>query len=235
MPKAKILIVNSNRDTVDLVRNLLVREGYQVLSAPTGEEALSVASRTSPDLVILDLMLPDTSGLEVCRFLKDNPSSAHVRIIMLTAVDNGDEIATALELGADDYVTKPFSSPVLISRIKAVLRRVPVGGATRTSMIKRRDLSIDLARHAVRLHGEALDLTATEFKLLHFLSARPGWVYSREQIINAVRGTDYPVTERSVDVQVVGLRKKLGYAGNLIETVRGVGYRFKDMPTERDG
>jgi two-component system phosphate regulon response regulator PhoB len=178
--------------------------------------------------VVLDLMLPGVDGLEVCRLLKADPSTQGIPVVMLTAKGEESDIVVGLELGADDYITKPFSPKVLLARLRAVLRRKGREENRDTAVLTRKELSIDPGKHEVVLAGEKLDLTATEFRVLHFLARRPGWVFTRQQIVDAVKGEDYPVTERSVDVQMVGLRKKLGEYADYIETVRGIGYRFKE-------
>jgi len=228
MAKETILIVEDEEDIQELVRYNLSKEGYRVTTVSTGEEGFRAAKNNPPDFVLLDLMLPGLDGLEVCRLLKGDSKSAHIPIVMLTAKGEEADIVTGLELGADDYVTKPFSPRVLIARLRAVLRRKGRDMATESSPVKVHDLVIHPGRHEVLLRGKPVELTYTEFKLLHLLAKRPGWVYTRQQIVDAVKGEDYPVTDRSVDVQVVGLRKKLGDAGSYIETVRGVGYRFKE-------
>ena len=181
-----------------------------------------------PDLIILDLMLPNVDGLDVCKELKKNSQTQHIPIIMLTAKTEEADVVTGLELGADDYVTKPFSPRVLVARVRAVLRRKTYGLDNKSEPLSIHEIIIHPGRHEVLVDGESVDLTFTEFNILQFLAKRPGWVFTRYQIVDAVRGDDYPVTERSVDVQIVGLRKKLGDYGHYIETVRGVGYRFKE-------
>jgi len=228
MAKEKILIVDDEEDILELVRYNLAREGYRIICVASGEEALIKARDESPDVILLDLMLPGLDGLDVCRRLRSNPATADTPIVMLTAKGEDADIVTGLELGADDYVTKPFSPRVLLARIKAVLRRRQQKEEDETSVVRIHDITVNPARHEVLLKGRPIELTATEFRILHFMARRPGWVFSRDQIINAIRGGDYPVTERSVDVQIVGLRKKLGIAGTWIETVRGVGYRIKE-------
>ena len=228
MSKGEILAVDDEADIRELVDYNLTKEGYQVQTVATGEDALTAVKARPPDLVVLDLMLPGLDGLDVCRLLKTDPNTAKVPIVMLTAKGEDADIVAGLELGADDYITKPFSPRVLIARIKAVLRRNRESEADTSATVKVHDLHIDPARHEVRVAGEPVTLTATQFAILIFMAQRPGWVFTRSQIINAVKGEDYPVTERSVDVQIVGLRKKLGASGDLIETVRGVGYRFRD-------
>ena len=229
MPKGRILVVDDEPDIVELVRYNLAKEGYQVRTVLSGEKALADADEGLPDLIVLDLMLPGVDGLDVCRKLKQNPRTAHIPIIMLTAKGEDADIVTGLELGAEDYVTKPFSPRVLMAMVRTVLRRrrrEEEEGSLEPIMVH--NMKIDPARHEVLLDDRSVELTASEFKILSFLARRPGWVFSREQIISAVKGQDYPVTDRSVDVQIVGLRKKLGDAGDFIETVRGVGYRFRE-------
>ena len=223
-----VLVVEDEEDILELLRYNLNREGYRVIGAGSGEEALSRAVSDSPDLVVLDLMLPGTGGLDVCRSLKSNPLTRCIPVVILTARGEEADIVTGLELGADDYITKPFSPRVLTARLKAVLRRREKEPAGDVSTIKIHDLVIHPGRHEVLLKNEPLKLTLTEFRILHFLARRPGWVFTRCQIVDAVHGEDYPVTDRSIDFQIVGLRKKLGPAGVYIETVRGVGYRFKE-------
>lgn len=224
----KILAVDDEEDILELLTFNLTREGYQVVSAATGEAALKAVSGDMPDLIILDLMLPGIDGLEVARRLKNDPSAKNIPIIMLTAKGEEADIVTGLELGADDYITKPFSPRILAARVKAVLRRDAKDALDESSVIHIHDIVIHPGRHEVTVQGKPVRLTYTEFGILQYLAARPGWVFTRAQIVDAVRGDDYFVTDRSVDVQIVGLRKKLGTAGKSIETVRGVGYRFKE-------
>jgi len=226
MSKEKILVVDDEEDILELVRYNLVREGYVVLCALSGEDALRTAVAEPVDLVVLDLMLPGIDGLEVARRLKQNNDTKDTPIVMLTAKGEEADVVSGLELGADDYVTKPFSPRILIARIKAVIRRRSGDTEPENEVLNVRELSIHPGRRHVTAAGKPLDLTYTEFQVLYFLARRPGWVFTRSQIVDAVRGDDYPVTDRSVDVQIVGLRKKLGPLGKYIETVRGVGYRF---------
>lgn len=227
MAKERILVVDDEEDLLELICYNLTKEGYRVARAATGEDAMREARANPPDLIVLDLLLPNIDGLEVCKLLKHDTRTKHVPIVMLTAKGEEADMVTGLELGADDYITKPFSPRVLIARIKAVLRR-PQESAGPDVALRVRELIIHPGRHEVLAAGQPLSLTLTEFRLLHFLAQRPGWAFSRSQIVDAVKGDDYPVTERSVDVQVAGLRKKLGEFGDYIETVRGVGYRFKE-------
>ena len=227
-PLHRILVVDDEDDLLELVGYNLTKEGYQVECVASGEEALQSARRQPPDLIVLDLMLPAVDGLEVCRRLKANSKTRDIPIVMLTAKSEEGDMIAGLDCGADDYVGKPFSPRVLNARIKAILRRKEAERqANMEFTIEVHDLSIHPGRHEVTLAGKPLELTYTEFALLEFLAKRPGWAYTRTQIVDAVRGEDYPVTERSVDVQVAGLRKKLGNFGSYIETVRGVGYRFR--------
>ncbi len=230
MAKERILVVDDEEDILELVRYNLAREGFSVSTAATGEAGLALAREAIPDLIVLDLMLPGVGGLDVARALKQDSATRRMAIVMLSARGEEADIVAGLELGADDYVTKPFSPRVLVARVRSVLRRKsgePATGADAGS-VAIHELAIHPGRHEAILAGEKLSLTSTEFALLLFLARRPGWVYTRNQIVDAVHGDDYPVTERSVDVQVAGLRKKMGARGDCIETVRGVGYRFKE-------
>ncbi len=194
----------------------------------TGEDAIRKARAEAPELLLLDLMLPGVDGLEVCRVLKNDDRTSHIPILMLTAKGEEADIVIGLELGADDYMTKPFSPRILLARVRALLRRKAKETTEDTEMVQRHDLVIHPGRHEVLARGEPVELTHTELRLLHFLARRPGWVFTRNQIIDEVHGEDYAVTDRSVDVFIAGLRKKLGDSGRYIETVRGVGYRFKE-------
>ena len=230
MAKEKILVVDDEEDILELVRFNLAKEGYAVTCAETGEKALAAAGEIRPDLIVLDLMLPGMDGLDVARHLKSEPATRSIPIIMLTAKGEEADIVTGLELGADDYITKPFSPRILQARVKAVIRRHSRPDAKPDETIGVHDLVIHFGRREVICADRRLDLTYSEFQILSVLARRPGWVFTRGQIVDAVRGDDYPVTDRSVDVQIVGLRKKLGDRGHYIETVRGVGYRFKEEP-----
>ncbi len=228
MDKETIMVVEDEEDILELVRYNLTKEGYQVVGISSGEDGLKKARSDLPDLVLLDLMLPCVNGLDVCKLLKHDPKTQHIPIIMLTSKGEEADIVVGLESGADDYITKPFSPKVLASRIRAVLRRKTTDTTTETSTIKIHDLIVHPGRHEVLVEGKPVELTFSEFNILLFLVRKPGWVFTRYQIVDAVHGDDYPVTERSVDFQIVGLRKKLCFAGKYIETVRGVGYRFKE-------
>lgn len=228
MDKETILVVDDEEDILELVRFNLNREGFSIICATTGEEAWKILKDNRIDLLVLDLMLPGMDGLELTRRLKNGPQTQKIPIIMLSAKGEEADIVTGLELGADDYVTKPFSPRVLIARVRAVLRRRLPAPEAEDEVLEIYDLVIHPGRRAVTVNDAPVDLTYTEFQVLFFLAKRPGWVFTRTQIVDAVRGDDYPVTDRSVDVQIVGLRKRLGTSGQYIETVRGVGYRFKE-------
>jgi two-component system phosphate regulon response regulator PhoB len=228
MAHERILVVEDEEEILELLRYNLEKQGFRVACASTGEQALKMARSDVPELVVLDLMLPGVDGMEVCRNLKRDPATQAVPIVMLTAKGGEADVVAGLEIGADDYVTKPFSPRVLIARIRAVLRRMTAEPLSDDATIRAGDLVIHPGRHEVTVAGEAVELTATEFRVLRVLARRPGWVCTRDQIASLVHGGDQIVTDRSVDVQIVGLRKKLGAAGHNIETVRGVGYRFQE-------
>jgi two-component system phosphate regulon response regulator PhoB len=232
MGKITILVVEDEAAIQQLVSYNLIKAGFHVTCADNGEEALECLLQENIDCVLLDLMLPGMSGLEVCETIrrKSEKNGRYIPIVMLTAKGEEEDIVEGLEYGADDYVTKPFSPKVLIARIKAVLRR----GYERQKQeeddqgtIVVGELEINKGRHEVMLQGELLHLTMTEFGILALLASKPGWVFSRQQIIDSVRGYDFLITPRAIDVQIFGLRKKMGDFGTLVETVRGVGYRFK--------
>ncbi len=228
MSAKRILVIEDEEDILELVKYNLAREGYEVKGARRGFEGLQIAQIELPDLIILDLMLPEMNGLDICRSLKAKKRTADIPIIMLTAKTEEADIVLGLELGADDYITKPFSPRVLVARIKAVLRRKEKSDTMEEKVIKIHCLTIDPMRHEVLIDNKPVNLTFSEFKVLQVLASQPGRVFTRYQIVDAVHGEDYSVTERAVDVQIVGLRKKLGKAGKYIETVRGIGYRLKD-------
>ena len=229
MSKETILIVDDEEDIIELIKYNLKNEGYAILTATTGEQAIKIAKNARPDLVVLDLMLPGIDGLEVTRHLKKNDDTMDIPIVMVTAKGEESDVVTGLELGANDYLSKPFSPRELTARIRAILRRRRKSIPGAPPRIKQEgDMIIDRAKHVVTLGGEVIDLTLSEFDLLSFLADKKGWVFTRGQIVDAIRGENYAVTERSVDVIVVGLRKKLKHYASQIETVRGVGYRFKE-------
>jgi len=230
MSKEKILIVDDEEDILELVRFNLEKEGYRVESATNGESAIKKVKKDLYDLMILDLMMEGIDGFDVARELKSDSELKKLPIIMLTAKNDETDVVTGLELGADDYISKPFSPKILIARVRAVLRRkiLDEDADTVPANIMSHDIEVDPVRYRVSAGGKDVTLTHSEFMLLHFLIKRPGWVFTRNQIVDAIRGDNYAVTERSIDVQVVGLRKKLGKFGKLIETVRGIGYRFRE-------
>ena len=228
MSREHILIVEDEEDILELIRYNLSKNGFRITGVLSGEDALKKVSKESFDLVVLDIMLPGMDGLDVCRALKKNEKTQHIPIIMLTAKGEESDVVTGLELGADDYIVKPFSPKILISRIKTVLRRKSAEPLDDSQPLAIHDLEIHPGRRQVLFRKKPVELTNMEFQVLHFLARKPGWVFSRYQIVEGVRGDDYPVTDRAIDVMIVGLRKKLGEAGAYVETVRGVGYRFKD-------
>ena len=231
MSKETILIVDDEEDIIELIQYNLKSEGYDILSATTGEQAIKIAKQTRPDLMVLDLMLPGIDGLEVTQYLRSNDETRDIPIVMLTAKGEESDIVTGLEMGANDYISKPFSPRELTARVRGILRRrrkssteIPAPGSVRQVG----DMVIDRGKHRVTIDGDALDLTLSEFELLAFLSEKKGWVFTRSQIVDAIHGENYAVTDRSIDVIIVGLRKKLKQYATHIQTVRGVGYRFKE-------
>ena len=231
MGKANILVVEDDMDIQQLVSYHLIRAGYNVSCADSGEQGLQLLAEEKFSAMILDLMLPGKNGMEVCTDIREDPQNQHLPVIMLTALGEEDDIVSGLAGGADDYVTKPFSPKVLMARVEAVLRRDidrRKNDADAEEVISIHNLRITPRRHEVLVGEEPVQLTTTEFTILLLLARRPGWVFSRQQIIDQVRGYDYSVTPRAVDVQIFGLRKKLGGTGKNIETVRGIGYRLKE-------
>jgi DNA-binding response OmpR family regulator len=235
-PKRRILVVDDERDIVDLVRYNLAKNGYDVLSAGDGQEALQLAQKELPNLIVLDLMLPGLHGTEVARRLKGDLKTAHIPIIMLSAKGEETDIVVGLTLGADDYVTKPFSIKVLLARLATVLRRAESTTSAGDSgpALKAGPLSIDTAKHEVTVDGESIKLTLTEFKLLTALVNSRGRVLTRDQLMDKAMGTDVFVTDRAIDVHITAIRKKLGKANWLVHTVRGVGYRLRESAEEGD-
>jgi len=226
--KKHVLVIDDEPEILQLVEYHLLKAGYACTCAATGHDGLAHAKSLLPDLVLLDLMLPGVDGLQVCGLLKSHLKTRDMPIVMLTAKGAESDIVRGLEAGADDYVTKPFSPKVLLARIGAVLRRQPKNLQDESPVLHIHDLSIHPGRHEAVVKGRPLDLTHTEFGILHFLAQRPGWVFTRAQIVDALHGPGYPVTDRVVDVQIVAIRKKLGDCSAYIETVRGVGYRFRE-------
>jgi two-component system alkaline phosphatase synthesis response regulator PhoP len=227
MSKGIILVIDDEEDLIELVRYNLNKEGFEVIGAGDGESGLRQARQNKPDVIIIDLMLPGMDGLEVCRLLRSGDETAHIPLVMLTAKGSESDRVVGLELGADDYITKPFSPRELAARIKALLRRTRGFGQNR-SLIRRGEISIDLNSHEVSCQGEAVELTATEYRLLQFMASHPGHVFSRNSIIENVLGRNVTVLDRTIDVHVMSLRRKLGECGEWIETIRGFGYRFRE-------
>lgn len=225
--KAKILVVEDEPDIREILRFNLENEGYKVLVSDSGEKGLRIAEEEKPDLLLLDLMLPGMDGLDVCRKVRTNNELAHCSVIIITAKGEEIDVVTGLELGADDYITKPFSQRVLIARIRSVLRRNAHKETDGSEVINISNLYIHPNKREVKYKGNEVQLTYSEFKTLQFLASHPGWVYSRYQIVDHIHGQGHPITERAVDVMIVSLRKKLGEGAILVETVRGVGYRFR--------
>lgn len=228
MAKRTVLAIDDEKDLIELLRYNLEKEGFQVRSAYDGETGLALAIRERPDVVLIDLMLPGIDGLEVCRQLRSDSRTATIPLIMLTAKSSESDRVVGLELGADDYIVKPFSPRELVARVRALLRRT-AGQQDVPARIRRGDLLIDLHRREVTCADTPLDLTATEFRLLHFLALYPGRVFARGELIDNVLGRDIAVLDRTVDVHIMALRKKLGGRAGCIETVRGFGYKFREV------
>jgi two-component system phosphate regulon response regulator PhoB len=228
MSVVKITIIEDEEDIRHLVCYNLEKEGYAVSSYESGEKGLSGIRSDPPDLVLLDLMLPGIDGMEVCRRLKQDAATRDIPVIIISAKGEENDIIAGLERGADDYLSKPFSPKILLARIRTILRRVSQPQPGDDDIIRVDELVLAPGKFSATLSGKPLELTAGDFRLLYFLASHRGWVYTRYQIVDAIRGEGYVVTERAIDVQVAGLRKKLGDYGRYIETVRGVGYRFKD-------
>jgi DNA-binding response OmpR family regulator len=232
----KVLVVDDEKDLLDLITYNLQRNGYDVVACDNGADAVETAVNESPDLILLDLMLPGLDGTEVARRLKSDSRTAQVPLIMLTAKGEETDVVVGLTLGADDYITKPFSMKILLARIAVVLRRAepaPTAGGD-TPLLKAGPLTIDTSKHEVMVGGEAVKLTLTEFKLLSALVGARGRVLTRDQLMDKAMGTDAFVTDRAIDVHVTAIRKKLGDASWLIHTVRGVGYRLRESRDDED-
>lgn len=228
MAKNSIFVVEDEEDIQDLIRHHLAKEGYVVTTAGNGMEAVKAILRKPPDLVLLDLMLPGLDGLDVCRMLKKESKTADIPILMVTAKDEESDVVAGLELGADDYIVKPFRMKELIARVRTALRRRRGPAPDREAVVRAGGIEIHPGRHEVLVEGSPVEMTVTELRILHLLAGRPGWVMTRDQIVDAVKGQDYAVTDRAVDFQIVGIRRKLGRLADRIETVRGVGYRFRE-------
>jgi two-component system phosphate regulon response regulator PhoB len=232
--REKIVVIEDEADILEVIEYNLAREGYRILTSRDGEEGLALAKREAPSLVLLDLMLPTLDGIEVCRLLKSDPVTSAIPVIMVTAKGEESDAVLGLGLGADDYVKKPFSPKELVARVKAVLRRGPVRDERRPrERIERGGLVIDATRHEVSVDGEVAVLTATGFRLIHFLASHPGRVFTRDELLSRVIGDGSVVIDRNIDVHVVAIRKKLGRYRDLIETIRGVGYRFREEERPR--
>jgi phosphate regulon transcriptional regulator PhoB len=231
MTKEKILIVDDEKDIVELLQYNLKKEGYNVNCVFNGEQCLEYLKSEFPNLILLDLMLPEIDGIEVCKILKRNPQTSNISIIMLTAKGDGTDIVLGLELGADDYINKPFNVRELLARVKAILRRVENDNSLifkGKEIINFNDLIIDSIKHQVTLRNTPLNLTSTEFNLLKFLASNPGRVFTREQLLDQVWPENSYIVDRAVDVHIRRLRQKLLAASEYIITIRGVGYRFKE-------
>ncbi len=229
MPRTRILIIEDERALTDVLAYNLEREGYETLVAHDGLEGLRKAQTLLPDLIILDLMLPTLSGLDICREVRSGERTRDIPIVMLTAKAEETDQVVGFSLGADDYVTKPFSVKVLLQRIKALQRRREAG-TDATDVIEHLEVRLDRIRHRALVKGKEMDVTPTEFKLLECLLRQPGRAFSRPQLMDAAIGGGSIVLERTIDVHIKSLRRKMGSAAALIETVRGVGYRFREGP-----
>jgi two-component system phosphate regulon response regulator PhoB len=228
MSAVKITIIEDEEDISHLLVYNLEKQGYSVSAYESGEQGLAAIRADPPGLVLLDLMLPGMGGMDVCRSMKQDAATQGIPVIIISAKGEESDIVAGLELGADDYLPKPFSPKILLARIRTVLRRVTQPIAGKSEVIEVDDLRLDPGKFIASIKGVPVEITAGDFRLLHFLAGHRGWVFTRYQIVDAIRGEGYVVTERAIDVQVAGLRKKLGEHGHYIQTVRGVGYRFKD-------
>ena len=229
MDNKKILIVEDEFDILKLIEFNIKKEGFDVIAVSDGESAIKEVRSNKPDLILLDLMLPGISGLDVCHLIQKDTELSQIPILMLTAKGEESDIVRGLEAGADDYVVKPFSIKVLLARIKALLRRdISQDADKQKAPLVFDGLSIHAGKRIVKVDGKIIDLTYMEFQILFTLASHSNWVYTRSQLIDEIRGDNYIVTDRSIDFQFVGLRKKLLHYGNYIKTVRSVGYRFLD-------
>lgn len=225
----KIVVVEDETDILELLSYNLQKEGFRVVCVRDGEQALQTIQKENPELILLDLMLPGVDGLEVCRRVRQDPTTRNIPIIMVTAKGEESDIVAGLSIGADDYIPKPFSPRELVARVKAVLRRgVWKEGQPTAGRLERGDLTIDAEKFEAKVKGTTLILTATEFRLLQFLATHPGRVFTREQLLNRVIGESAIVTDRNIDVHIQSVRKKMGTCRDMIETIRGIGYRFKE-------
>ncbi len=222
-----ILVIDDERDMVRLLDYGLTQAGFLVIGARDGEEGLSAARKHGPDVVLLDVMMPGLDGLEVCRRLKGDPLTASILVLLLTAKSEEGDRVLGLELGADDYLSKPFSMKELVARVNALLRRAEAA-VPAMEIVKAGPLLLDAGRRTLRIAGKPVELTTTEFDLLRALASRRGKVLSREDLIQAARGAEATITDRTIDVHIASVRRKLGKSGSLLETVRGVGYRWRE-------
>ena len=223
----RILVVDDEPDAIELIRFNLKASGYEVLTAEAGEEALAKARKFSPDMILLDVMLPEIDGLEVCKILRRDPATASLPIIMLTAKGSEIDRVLGLEFGADDYVTKPFSPRELMLRVRNLLKRKE-SSKEEVERFQVRDIELDVSKYEVKIMGQPIDLTPTEFKLLQILMERKGRVQSRDRLLQDVWGYDQLIDTRTVDTHVRRLREKMGEASDYVTTVRGVGYRLME-------
>ena len=229
MKRQTIVVIEDEADIREVIEYGLAREGYDVATSGDGQEGLELVQNAMPDLLLLDLMLPSLDGIEICRQLKSDSATRHIPIIMVTAKGDESDIVLGLGMGADDYVAKPFSPKELLARIKAVLRRRPLReDGSAPERVTRGEVTIDVGKHEVRVAGESVAFTATELRLLHFLATHPGRVFTRDRLLSRVIGEDVVVVDRNIDVHIRAVRKKLGDSADLIETIRGVGYRFRE-------
>jgi len=228
MNRPRIMVIEDEEDILELISYNLEQAGFDTTGVTSGEDGLAKVRKGNVDLLVLDLMLPGMSGLEVCRRLRSEEPTRAIPIVIVSAKGEEADIVAGLDAGADDYVSKPFSPKILLARVRAMLRRRESRPPDEDAVVRVHELMLDPSRFRAEIGRVPVQLTAGEFRLLHFLARHPGWVFTRYQIVNGVRGEDYVVTDRAVDVQITGLRKKLGVRADYIETVRGVGYRFKE-------
>ncbi len=229
MSKRKIVIIEDEPDILEVLSYNLRREGFEILTSADGIQGLALVKREHPDLVLLDLMLPGIDGIEICTSIKKNPDTQHTLLIMVTAKGEESDIVLGLGVGADDYISKPFSPKELVARVKAVMRRgVLLETQQPREKITHGELTIDAAKYRVTYGTREVKLTATEFRILQYLASHPGRVFTREQLLNHALGDDVVVVDRNIDVHVRGIRKKLEVEPPLIETIRGIGYRMAE-------
>ena len=229
MSKQSILIIEDDLDIAELLQYNLQKDGYPVRTSRDGESGLHAARKFKPDLILLDLMMPGMDGLEVCRHLKRDPGTASIPLMMITAKDAESDVVLGLELGADDYVSKPFSPREVLARVRAILRRGTKPAESGKSRVEAGPLVLDRERYEVRVDDELLDMTRAEFRLLWALVSQPGRVFARDELIEYITAGEALIGDRNVDVHISALRKKLGDHGGLIQTVRGVGYKCRDL------